>query len=86
MTSEEYAGRVQAAASTASRRLGARETIGCLDDGAQCLLGLIERLSQTREACDAERIRYHCDFLSRAAYCVQLTLMAETVGAGADDQ
>lgn len=43
-------------------------TIGAMSDCAQSLLGLLERLGQTRDAIDAERIWLQCSCLAGAAW------------------
>ena len=53
------------------------KTIASMSDGAQALLGLIERLGNTRDATIAERIWLQCNWLAIAAVVVQTELQAE---------
>lgn len=63
----------------------AGETIGHLSNGAQALLGLVERLSQTLDPNIAEQISHQCEGMRRTAHRARLTLLAESSGARTDD-
>ncbi len=63
----------------------AGETIGHLSDGAQALLGLVERLSQTRDPNIAEQISHQCEGMRRTAHRARLALLTESSGARTDD-
>ena len=58
----------------------ARETINQLSNGAQTLLGQVEKLSQSRDPAIADQIAQQCDGLRRTAHRARMALMAETTG------